>query len=262
MAETAEKPGVTGNSEQATVTDDEAVAAAAAAATKLADEKAAAEKGTQEQRPAWLPEKFKTAEEMAASYAELEKKQSTTETTKPASAADLLIETKEVKPDDAIDMTALEEEYSKNDGLTDKTYTALAKRGLSRADADSIIEGRVAQGLKIRADMAGLVGGEDMLQKTLAWAKDNSDKSELDAYNAAVKSKSVGSISLALKGLHAGFIADGGTPPNLVEADGIGGAGVTTFEDSEQMIAAMADPRYKSSPTYRKEVQARIAGME
>ncbi len=257
MAEdTTITPGIEGDGDVAHVTDPAVVAEAAAAATAAA---AAAEA-----RPAWLPEKFKTAEDMAASYAELEKKQSKPAGTSTTVDNDLLIDTTEPKPDavKGIDIAALEKEYNDNDGLTDATYETLKKSGLSRDDADSIIEGRLAQGMKIRDDMATIVGGEEQLQQTLVWAKANADKSELEAYNAAVTSKDTGRIKLALRGLHAGFAAEHGITPQLVDGEGAGRKTAIGFESVDDMTTAMADPRYKASPTYRAEIAARIAASE
>lgn len=257
--------GVEGDKNQATVTDADAVLAAA----KAAEDKATAEKaaaGGGGDRPAWLPEKFKTAEDLAKGYAALEQKQSAGD--KPAldvkpGAESLLIDTSTPKPgaEDSINMAALEKEFNDNSGLTDETYKALEKRGLSRSDADSIIEGRLAQGMQLRVSMAEVTGGEEGLQKTLSWAKANTDKQELDAYNAAVATKNPGQIRLALRGLHAGYVAAHGIPPKLV--DGVpGGEGVTGFASQEEMANAIDDKRYNESAAYRAEVAARIAKME
>jgi hypothetical protein len=87
-------------------------------------------------RPAWLPEKFATAEDFAKSYAALEAKLGggdkapTADTTKPATTE---IPTADAARDQVtqagLDFDAINAEFAKDGKLSDATYDRLAKAG-------------------------------------------------------------------------------------------------------------------------------------
>ena len=99
----------------------------------------------QSDRPEWLPEKFKSAEDMAKAYSELEKKmgagakEDTDEAEQSETEAEDDEEQSEENTSEAYKAVAeASKEFFENDGqLSEETYNALEKAGLPRDLVDS-----------------------------------------------------------------------------------------------------------------------------
>lgn len=217
------------------------------------------------ERPAWLPEKFKTVEELAASYTELEKKIGGGEkpAEKPAATS-----TEIPKPDAAraqvegagLDFDAVSAEFTKDGKLSDATYETLAKGGINRAVADQYIAGQQALANQTRGQVFSAAGGEEAYTEIVSWAKDALDGADIDAYNAVMSSGNINSMKLAVEGLRARFTAANGSAPKLVGGgSGHGGqAQGDVFRSNAELTTAMKDPRYATDPAYRKDVADKL----
>ena len=97
---------------------------------------------TQTDRPEWLPEKFKSAEELAKSYTELEKSFS------------------EKSQATANDLNPFFDEYSEKGELTQDSYNKLNGMGLSKDVVDNYISGMKAQTDLQVTRIQNEVGGE------------------------------------------------------------------------------------------------------
>ena len=97
-------------------------------------------------RPEWLPEKFKSPEDLANAYNNLESKlgsgeaPSETEDLPPTEAGN---ESQSGEGQKAA-IEAASAEWQESGELSDMTYSALAEEGLSRELVDSFIEGQKA----------------------------------------------------------------------------------------------------------------------
>lgn len=208
------------------------------------------------QRPAWLPEKFKTPEEMAASYKELESKLGT-----PAKP-----ETPPVVPTPAelaskgIDMAKLSKEWAENGGkLTDATRTELAGKGITPDAISSYEAGIKATGEKITTEFATLAGDAAKLSNVLQWAQANLSPEDAAAYDAVVDSGNIPAAKLAFQTIMSRYTAANGADPKLVNGERVATApGVKPFGDLAEVRKAMSDPRYKESESYRQAVAARL----
>ena len=106
----------------------------------------------QSDRPEWLPEKFKSPEDMAQAYAELEKKlgQAPKEDTEESEqveekAEDDEEQSKENTSEAYKAVAEASKEFFENDGqLSEETYNALEKAGLPRDLVDSYAAGQQA----------------------------------------------------------------------------------------------------------------------
>lgn len=221
-------------------------------------DKVEAEKAKGE-RPSWLPEKFKTPEDMAKAYGELEKKQSkpaestTTQTDEQVRAA---------AAQAGIDLNALSNEYVTKSELSEETLKSLEAKGIKRETVNSYVEGQKALAKQLLDTIHTEVGGADNLTNMLSWAKANMTAAEISAYDTAVASGNAELAKLAVRGVHAKYAAAVGTDPKLVNANGVPGTGIKPFADSGEVIQAMRDKRYSTSSTYRAEVQARLAASD
>ena len=221
----------------------------------------APEKATDPQaRPAWLPEKFKTPEEMAAAYKELETKQGTKPAADPAPVPTPTEAADAVKAA-GLDMSAINTEYAEKGELSEATLKALEAKGIKRETVAAYIEGQKAVAAQMVDAAAKVVGGEENLKATLGWAKANLSEAAIEAFNSVVDGGNLAAIDLAVRGLFSQFVAANGSEPQLVSGETVpGSAGnIQPFTTTEQVRVAMADPQYKKDPAFRKQVEQRLA---
>lgn len=114
------------------------------------------------------------------------------------------------------------------------------------------------------AQLKAMVGGEDSFNKLSQWAANNMEKGELAKYNAVVDSGNKDAIEWALKALQARVAA----PDSVVEPKLYGGgeaAAVTKFESQQQVLDAMnkrndkGQKLYEVDEAYREKVQQLLA---
>jgi len=208
------------------------------------------------ERPSWLPEKFKSAEDMAAAYAELEKKNSAPKPdagTPPADAAAAAAQVAAA----GLDFSALTTEYQTSGALSDETYAALAAKGIDKGTVDSYIAGQEALAQQAIDGVLNEFGGADEYSKMVSWATTGLPANEVAAFNHAMDNGTVDSIKLTIAGLKARYEAANGKEPNLL-GGGNGDSNTDVFRSTAEMTAAMRDPRYKADPAYRRDVQEKL----
>lgn len=225
-----------------------------------------------DERPTWLPDKFKDAEQMALAYKELEKKQGSTPVEeKPPVAADPAQKTE--KPSDTvpsiptdevaraelkgkgIDFDVVGQEFSKDGALSAETYTKLAAAGYDKAQVDGYIEGRIAIAEQRSTELFAVAGGKEEYGKMSAWVQANVPTAEIETYNKAVSSGDQGLAKLAIQGMHAQYTAGVGAEPVLL--GGKPNAASDVFRSHAELTAAIKDPRYAKDPAYRADVEAK-----
>lgn len=208
---------------------------------------------TTEERPEWLDDKFKSPEDLAKAYNELQKKQSTKSekaeenTEEPAPSS----KTSEV-------VSKASEDFAKNGELSDKSFVELEKAGISRDMVEAYIRGQESIATSQAMEIQGEVGGNANYNAMADWAADNLSDSDLDGFNSIVENGSVDQAKMAVKGLYAQFISAGGQPPELSQG-GTSGSSVKPFGSAAQVTEAMRDPRYSSDPAFRDNVEKRLA---
>ena len=205
----------------------------------------------QEVRPNWLPEKFKSAEELAKAYGELEKKMSAPE--------EEVAESTEEVPQEVQQLDKYYEEYTENNELSDKSYTELEGMGLSRDLVDGYIAGQKALADNDVATIHNVVGGQDNYANLLDWSAKNLSQTEKDAFNDTIDNGSTEQVKQAVTGLmaRAGMSADN-PQQSLFEGD-TENVATDVFKSVAQVTEAMNDPRYSKDPAFRKEVEDKLA---
>ena len=222
-----------------------------------------------------LPEKFKSVEDLAKSYSELEKKLGEQtpkeETVDPVSATKLKEEAPKQEnsleiAEDAVENAGLNfdtlaQEYAEKGQLGDESYKALEQSGIPKAYVDQFIAGQKAIGEQQTNNVKTMVGGEDAYNEMASWASKNMSEGEKKAYNAAVNSADMDTVKLAVDGLRAKYQAANGTEPSLMQgkATPVAEQGYASWAEVTQ---AMADPRYAKDPAYQAAVKAKIANSE
>ena len=222
-----------------------------------------------------LPEKFKSVEDLAKSYSELEKKLGEQtpkqEEVDPVSATKLKEEAPKQEnsleiAEDAVENAGLNfdtlaQEYAEKGQLGDESYKALEQSGIPKAYVDQFIAGQKAIGEQQTNNVKTMVGGEDAYNEMASWASKNMSEGEKKAYNAAVNSADMDTVKLAVDGLRAKYQAANGTEPSLMQGKATPVA-EQGFESWAEVTAAMADPRYSKDPAYQEAVKQKLANSE
>ena len=222
-----------------------------------------------------LPEKFKSVEDLAKSYSELEKKLGEQtpkeETVDPVSATKLKEEAPKQEnsleiAEDAVENAGLNfdtlaQEYAEKGQLGDESYKALEQSGIPRAYVDQFIAGQKAIGEQQTTNVKSMVGGEQAYNEMASWASKNMSDGEKKAYNAAVNSADMDTVKLAVDGLRAKYQAANGTEPSLMQGKATPVA-EQGFQSWAEVTAAMADPRYSKDPAYQEAVKQKLANSE
>lgn len=225
-----------------------------------------------EERPEWLPEKFKSVEDMAKAYGELEKKlssPSSEETGENTETTEVKEETTEVAEADAsevaetlskagVDFDSLQSQYTEKGELDEASYKKLEEAGFPKTLVDSWIAGQQALVSDIHQQVYGSVGGVDNYNQMLEWAGDNLPPAEIEAFNKAVDSDDINMVNFAVNGLSARYRSEVGTEPKLVQGETAGTSG-GSYQSAAELTAAMRDPRYQSDPAYRRAVSEKLS---
>ena len=203
----------------------------------------------QQDRPEWLPEKFSSAEDMAAAYQALESKLGNPEATP---------EPEGEQPESVSAINAATDEFMESGQLSDETFETLEKSGLPKQLVESYIAGQQAIADTQANEVFGAVGGQEGYQAMAEWATENLDEGSLDAFNQIVETGTVEQAKVAAQGLYSQFRAASGGAPQLVQGQTSGQA-VVPFTSSAMVSQAMSDPRYKQDPSYQAEVHRRLS---
>ena len=221
-------------------------------------------------KPEGLPEKFKSVEDLAKSYAELEKKlggQSQEEVDpikeaslkkEPAKTENNLEIAEKAVTDAGLDMSSLQKEYAEKGELDAKSYEALEKSGITKDIVNSYIAGQAAIADKQAAEIKATVGGDASYQEMVDWAASNMNDGEKQAYNKAVNSGDMDTVKLAVNALKGQYERANGTEPKLVEGK-TSGTSEQGYASWAQVTEAMSNPKYAKDPAYQAEVKAKLA---
>lgn len=226
-------------------------------------------------RPEWIPEKFWDAktgqanyEALAKSYTELERAKSAPAATTPAPAADAQAPAEGAAQaavqDAGLDWNDLTAKISSTGGLELDDYAKLAKVGIPREIVDNYISGltvaaeaRVVRTADYVASQTGSEDGMATLETMLTWAV-TLPQTTRDYINTMLASEADWKNGLDMLGnawMKANPMASEGK--QIVGGGSANGGGA--FESLAEQNAAINDPRYKDSPTYRQMVRQRVA---
>jgi hypothetical protein len=217
------------------------------------------EEQTQEDRPDWLPEKFKSPEDMANAYSELEKKMGAGANDEEGEEEEQQSNDNQTESTDTNEVIVdASREFFENDGqISDETYEKLAKIGLPKELVDSYAAGQQALMQSQEGTIKSIAEGNwDQMSE---WAANNLSDEEIDTFDEIVQSGTVEQAKLAAKGLYAQYKAANGSTPKLTQGS-VTGSSTMPFKSNQELARAMSDPRYKSGDkAYHEEIDRRIA---
>jgi len=212
---------------------------------------------TPPERPEWLPEKFDTPESMAEAYGQLEQRFHENNNNNEQSEDNS--EEAEAAPAMGEAVTAASDEYYETGTLSDAAYQSLEEAGLSRDVVDTYVQGFEALQTQQQESLQAEIGGPDNYDAMSDWASTALTDQEQKVYNNTVESGDRDAAAMAIRGLYARYVADGGDPVSLVQGGTSGNALAVPFGSSYEMTQAMSDPRYDNDEGFRKSVEARIS---
>ena len=228
--------------------------------------------------------KFKSVEDLAASYKELEGKlgavteedqvetseeQTETETTESDFNAEeyygdgLATVLQEV----GIDPQEISNRFTETGEINDDDYTKLGEAGFSRQVIDTYLDGLRGVGTAeeiASSQIQGIkdsVGGDDNYGKMVAWAVENLPSNEINEFNSLTETANPTGIKFAVQGLYSQYNNAMGVEPNLVTGRA-SQSGPTPFRSTAEVVTAMSDPRWEKDVSYTENVKARLMGSD
>lgn len=211
--------------------------------------------------------KFKSAEDLEKAYKELEsklgqKEEKSSEDVSEAPDADVPApesETVQFLQD------ASEEYFSNSNQLKPETIQKL-KEMPSEQLIDAYLEMQKnasiqpAQLTDAEANaILTSVGGEEAYNETLAWAADNLKPDEVAAFDNVINSGNKDAIFFAVQSLNQRYKDAVGFEGKRVSGKSVKGQGVKGFRSQAELARAISDPRYRTDPAYRLDIQEKLA---
>lgn len=211
------------------------------------------------ERPKGLPEKFKSIDEMVASYSELEKKLGSPKEPEPVVADEPAAKTEIPVPQEpaAPFLQKFEAEFAEKGELTPESYKELEAKGLSKDQVDTYIEGRQYRAQREQEAVFEAVGGQERWNEMMPWASKSLPEARINELNGML-AKGGQTAVIAAQALQTAYSEANGLDPQYVSPDGLSVGDGGVFESTAQVQAAMLDPRYKSDEAYRRRVAAKL----
>ena len=228
--------------------------------------------------------KFKSVEDLAASYKELEGKlgaateedQTETSEQEESETTESDFDAEEYYGDGlasvleevGIDPQEISNRFTETGEINDDDYTKLGEAGFSRQVIDTYLDGLRNGGVTgediASAQIQGIkdsVGGDDNYSKMVAWAVDNLPANEVNEFNSLTETGNATAIKFAVQGLYSQYNNAMGVEPNLVTGRA-SQSGPAPFRSTAEVVTAMSDPRYGKDVTYTEDVQRRLGGSD
>lgn len=220
--------------------------------------------------------KFKSVEDLAASYKELEGKlgqvseedQATEETEEQTEEefnaeeyyGDGLASVLEEVGIDAQDIT---QRFTDTGEISEDDYSKLSEAGFSKQVVDTYLDGLrgVGEGDEIPTqqiqNIKDSVGGDQAYEQMADWCQQNLSEQEIKAFDKITETADAPVIQLAVEGLYSRYQNAMGVEPDLVTGRPAA-SGPNPYRSTEEVKAAMSDPRYGKDVTYTENVYSRL----
>ena len=214
--------------------------------------------GSEEQQPEAEEElilgKFRSQEDLAEAYENLERKLGETKQQEQVSEENSTEQNSNVS--EAIQNAS--DAFYNEGALSEENYKALEENGIPREFVEAYVRGQEATMEAEVTDITNSIGGQENYEAMSEWARNNLPSEEIDSFDQIVESSTPDAAKMAVKGLYARFISEGGQQPTIRQGQTSGSA-VQPFNSSAQVVEAMKDRRYETDPAYREEVERRLA---
>ena len=217
-----------------------------------------------EQQDQLLAGKYKDAQELEKAYMELQSKLGEQGKEETASAEEDTPEEPKLSNGASLITDAQKEYYDNGNKLSEETmakFSEMSSADLLQAyieiNSNNPQQTEEAQAADITeeqiSDIKKSAGGDQVYANVVNWAKDNLDKSQVNAFDEVVNTGSVAAIKLAVAGLKAQYDNANGVEGRMVTGKAPTNSG-DIYRSQAELVAAMNDPRYDRDPAYRQDV--------
>ena len=220
-----------------------------------------------EQQDELLAGKYKSAAELEKAYVELQKKLGEgSEEQEEGEAESSEEEAPEVSPVQSL-ITDASAEFAEKGELTEEMmsrFSEMSSRDLVQAYMEmqaNAPQAESAEPVELSDNevnaIKNSVGGEAEYEKVIDWASTNLSESQIEAYDDIIASGNSAAIQMMVDGLKAQYDSSNG-----FEGQMLSGKAPTSsrdvFRSQQQVVEAIADPRYDRDPAYRNEILEKL----
>lgn len=204
--------------------------------------------------PDWVDEKFRTAENpveaQAQAYAEAQKKIHE-KNQEPAEG-----DSESPTPDFQVAADNLREAVAQGN-VEEEHIEAFEKLGVPRQFVEQFLAATSKVGEFMASELHAAAGGRESYEEMMKWASTNINQEEQELYNRVM-----GGDDQALKKKMVASLYDTyqqkGKPRKQVTGKPQAGDGITPYESRQEMMADMANPKYRTDPAFYQRVSARV----
>ena len=219
----------------------------------------------QEAQDNLLAGKYKNAEELEKGYLELQQKLNTKEEEPAQEEVEEKTEAKTAEKKQNI-LDQLWDEAGTEEGYTQESLDAL--RGMSVDDIaqmhleyrDSVAKEEPQNKDFSEADikeLKGIVGGEQNYANMIQWAQGSLNEQEIKMFDAVMQKGDPLAAFFAVRSLAYAYNDAVGYDGNMVQGKAPRQSN-DQFRSQQEVVRAMADPRYDDDPAYRREIMDKL----
>ncbi len=226
--------------------------------------------------------KFKSVEDLAASYKELEGKlgqvseeDQATEETEEQTQEEAEFDAEEYYGDGlasvleevGIDPQDITQRFTDTGEISEDDYSKLGEAGFSKQVVDTYLDGLrgVGEGDEIPTqqiqNIKDSVGGDQAYEQMADWCQQNLSEQEIKAFDKITETADAPVIQLAVEGLFTRYQNAMGVEPDLVTGRPAA-SGPNPYRSTAEVQAAMSDPRYGKDVTYTEDVYSRLQNSD
>ena len=219
-----------------------------------------------EQQDQLLAGKYKSAEELEKAYVELQKKLG--EGSEPeqgeAEAEPSEEETPEASPAQSL-ITDASAEYAEKGELSEEMmskFSEMSSQDLVQAYMEMQANApKTAEPVELSdSDVNAIknsVGGDAEYGKVIDWASKNMTESQINAYDDIIATGNAEAIQMMVNGLKAQYDSSNGFEGQMLSGKAPNSSR-DVFRSQQQVVEAIADPRYDRDPAYRNEILEKL----
>ncbi len=220
-----------------------------------------------EQQEQLLAGKYKSAEELEKAYVELQKKLGEgSDEDEQGEAEPSEEEAPEVSPAQSL-ITDASAEYAENGQLSEEMmskFSEMSSQDLVQAYMEmqaNAPQPEAAEPVELSDNdvnaIKNSVGGEVEYDKVIDWATNNLSESQIEAYDDIISTGNTDVIQMMVDGLKAKYDAANGSEGRMLSGKAPNNSG-DVFRSQQEVVAAIADPRYDRDPAYRNDILEKL----
>tara|TARA_B100000085_G_scaffold29749_1_gene24581 strand:+ start:1164 stop:1943 length:780 start_codon:yes stop_codon:yes gene_type:complete len=220
-----------------------------------------------EQQEQLLAGKYKSAEELEKAYVELQKKLGEgSDEEEQGEAEPSEEEAPEVSPAQSL-ITDASAEYAEKGQLSEEMmskFSEMSSQDLVQAYMEmqaNAPQAETAEPVELSDNdintIKNSVGGEAEYDKVIDWATTNLSESQIEAYDDIISTGNTDVIQMMVDGLKAKYDSANGFEGRMLTGKAANNSG-DVFRSQEEVVSAIADPRYDRDPAYRNDVLEKL----